>query len=1045
MTDGGRRAAFAAVALSCFLSGTAWAQSSRLIPIERADPSSRSAMWKQPAIRARPVLRLAKPAGLRSRPDLRRAGRLEGPVLPDTLSVLVLRVAFQPDDDPRTTGNGSFDLRDLETFRREEGHDIDAAPHDRGFTERHMQALHNYWWANSDGALSISADVFPVDPTAAYLLPRQMAYYGFETPLAGIIEAFETLVSDAVTAAGGGPDPIDWYRYDAFVIFHAGADWQGDRAGAGDTPADLPSAYVALGEPVEVEGRRIMDVTVVPETTSQDGFVGGINGVFAHEFGHQLGLPDLYDTATGNTAVGLFALMDLGDFTGGTVGDLFVQGVLPAAISPWSRIYMGWADPVEIWPGASREIDLVASTALEAIHAPQAGRKVALVRAAEQQAFLVEYRSDDLDGDPSVTLFWNEGVIDGTGALVGGLKRRTYEYDALLPGSGVLIWHLDREVAGRDPDGNGLTNLEENTLQLDRLQRFLDIEEADGLQQLGWVPGYLGAAGDFWQPEPPDPSLFGPGTEPSSASRTGAPTGLRIEVVERLAGLALRVRFESEARQLWSAALPAPDPLISIPWVVTMPYEPFVARVAVLDGWGGLHLWGPDGTPVAGSNPVWSAPGPVRTSLTQAGSALVVAAGDSIYFLDLNGTPIGALAPGAEVVRRPIGYERGGVPTVLVEIAGGRLVEADTAGVLATGELGAALGALVRLDENTIIAARGAEVVKITKSEPTRFEIERLWEADSEVVDIVGVRPSQGEGVPSFTALDAGGRLYFARAPWSAPPGGIPLSSMPFGGYEVPAPRGRLAAGQFPDPKAVIVIPAGDGIRAYETHGPPVAGWPPRPRGRAAVETPAVSGTPLTLAGGEVVGLTDAGELVAFDARAQWIPGGLRQLVRAPVAPVTIGRLPAPSGTVLLVVDSDSLRVSRYAPTAGMDAEPTWLGPEGGPSGQGSGALVTSPGPGQQAGTGTASRLYVYPNPARDRCTVRVEDFEGEITIRAFTAAGTGLGIVARMSSTSPGPYEAVWDVSGLAPGVYFLVGEVRGRPGSARTLRLRTTVLIVH
>ncbi len=51
------------------------------------------------------------------------------------------------------------------------------------------------------------------------------------------------------------------------------------------------------------------------------------------------------------TAVGLFALMDSGGDTGGTINDLFVWGILPAALSAWERLWFGWSDPAEIGPG----------------------------------------------------------------------------------------------------------------------------------------------------------------------------------------------------------------------------------------------------------------------------------------------------------------------------------------------------------------------------------------------------------------------------------------------------------------------------------------------------------------------------------------------------------------------------------------------------------------------------------------------------------------------------------------------------------------------
>ncbi|MFC1628336.1 immune inhibitor A domain-containing protein, partial [Gemmatimonadota bacterium] len=436
------------------------AQTITLIPVERA-------AGQLPVLQVRPQFDLPTRSLTVQRTGLYRQESLSAPALPDTFRVLVLRLEFQIDDDPRTTGDGSFDLRGLETFRAEEGHDIDAAPHDRGFVERHVRALHNYWWAMSKGALNITSDVYPSGNEDSYRLPREMAHYGFETTLEGITEALEALAADAVRVADAGTEAIDWSGYDAFILFHAGADWQGDTVGAGNTPADLPTAWVRLGEPVRAGSRDIFDMTILPESVSQDGIIGAINGVFVHEFGHQLGLPDLYDTVGFETAVGLFALMDSGGDTGGTVDDLFVWGILPAALSAWERLWFGWSDPVEVGPGES--IDVVASTALAGVHDPPAGPDAALIRAGEKQSFLVEFRSDDLDGDPSVSLFWEEGVIDGTGALIDGEKVRTFEYDALLPSSGVLIWHLDDAVAEADPDGNGLSNFEENTLQNDRL------------------------------------------------------------------------------------------------------------------------------------------------------------------------------------------------------------------------------------------------------------------------------------------------------------------------------------------------------------------------------------------------------------------------------------------------------------------------------------------------------------------------------------------------------------------------------------------------
>ena len=1007
------------------------AQTTRLIPIQRAPEAAHPG----PRLKDRPHLNLTRPAGLRSRPELLRRSTQLGPVLPDTLRILVLRLQFQPDDDPLTTGDGTFDLRDIETFRHQEGHDIDAAPHNRGYVRRHMRALHNYWWANSGGALNLEADVFPTAANQAYDLPRKMAYYGFETPLPDLASAFETLVSDAVAAAGAGADLIDWEQYDAFVLFHAGADWQGNFAGSGDTPADLPTAYVMLGQPVAAGSRAIRDATIIPETVSQDGFVGAINGSFAHEFGHQLGLPDLYDTMGGVTAVGLFALMDSGGEGGGTVDELFVWGVLPAAISPWARIYMGWTVPAEIGPGES--VDLIASTALQGVHDPPPGAKVALVGAGGRQAFLVEYRSDDLDGDPSVSLLWEDGVIDGTGALVGGEKRRTYEYDALLPGSGVLIWHLDEEVAGDDPDGNGYNNFEENTLQQDRLHRFLDIEEADGLQELGWFPGYVGDGGDFWLPAPTGPDRFGPFSEPSTTSWTGARTGLELEVVPHASPLAVRLEIGLESDlSFWTAPLPGAGPEVSIPWLID-PEGDGTQVVAVLDSSTGLHLFSSDGQPAAGANPVWTGPAPPCGGISVAGSALVVAAGDALYFLDGSGGEIGGVDLGAPAVRRPVGFSWTDGPRALVEVEGGLLLEVSPEGVEESWQLGGEASVLIYATDLFPIVAVGRQLFRVNRMGSGGLEL--IWTGVDETVDAAGFRPVRPGGTaPGVALLDRSGRLTL-----------LDLSREPGEGYEyasiaLPQSTGRLAVaylkgGGWPP---VIVVPTVEGIVAVEANGPRTGGWPPAGRGRAAIPSPHIIGTPLTIAYGVVAGVTDATELAVYGSAAELLPGGLRQLLWKPHSAVTLGVRDRGEGPLLLYSDSDSLRVISLG-VFGLDwSGLVWTGPAGGAGG--GGWAFYSEGQSAEPVEGLTN-LYVYPNPARDHCRIRAEGLLGELLVRGFTQSGTYLGEVARLSGDGPGVYEAEWDTSNLAPGVYFLVAELADSSGSRPPRRYRVTVLVVR
>ena len=64
-------------------------------------------------------------------------------------------------------------------------------------------------------------------------------------------------------------------------------------------------------------------------------------GTYAHEFGHSLGLPDLYPPDTGKPdIVGFWFLMDSGDKLGNRTS--------PSGLDAWSLIQLGWIEPTEV-------------------------------------------------------------------------------------------------------------------------------------------------------------------------------------------------------------------------------------------------------------------------------------------------------------------------------------------------------------------------------------------------------------------------------------------------------------------------------------------------------------------------------------------------------------------------------------------------------------------------------------------------------------------------------------------------------------------------
>ncbi|MGB2770416.1 MAG: FG-GAP-like repeat-containing protein [Candidatus Zixiibacteriota bacterium] len=449
-----------------------------------------------------------------------------------SLKILGIRVEFEEEvpDDPRTTGNGLFDMRSQDDFFAQEGHLIDPSPHHNRYFETHILALHNYWWTVSEGELSLEGEVFPRDDDVAYRLPHPMAYYGApDSSLAVKVEMLTRFFQDSFRLADSlsvDDDPqiykIDFSQYDCFIIFHAGSDLQSDLGALVEpTPGDLFSGFIMLRDTVWVNDGifPITEGTFLPETRSQDNRISALNGLFAHEFGHQLGLVDLYNSETFLTQVGDFALMDNNaQIVGVDVGYArFVSGVLPVYPCAWSRAYLGFVEPEEV---TGDDTELFASGLLTE------NRQLIKIPISPEEYFLIENRQVDIDGDH----FSGLRVDSTTNVILGPVNlfvRYNREYDWLLPGSGILIWHVDEGVAYLDYDLDGLNNFWDNQLQLDWSRRFLTIVEADGIIDFGgnYHAGYGRQEDMFYQG---NKISLTPHTFPSSESRNGSDTHVWI-------------------------------------------------------------------------------------------------------------------------------------------------------------------------------------------------------------------------------------------------------------------------------------------------------------------------------------------------------------------------------------------------------------------------------------------------------------------------------------------------------------------------------------
>lgn len=153
-------------------------------------------------------------------------------------------------------------------------------------------------------------------------------------------------------------DKVDRYDYDGdgvynepdgyidhFQAIHAG---EGEEAGGGAQGEDAiwshrwyafpgtstgPAGNKAGGTQIGNTGIWVGDYTTEPEN-------GGL-GVFTHEFGHDLGLPDLYDTAGGDNGTGFWTLMSGGSWLNHGTDSI---GTTPGYMGAWEKLQLGWLD-----------------------------------------------------------------------------------------------------------------------------------------------------------------------------------------------------------------------------------------------------------------------------------------------------------------------------------------------------------------------------------------------------------------------------------------------------------------------------------------------------------------------------------------------------------------------------------------------------------------------------------------------------------------------------------------------------------------------------
>lgn len=302
--------------------------------------------------------------------------------------------------------------------------------HDRAYFAALIDRLTAYFTEVSAGRLRIVAHIG--GPVVTLPKPRA-SYVG--SPVA--------LARDAALAFGeAARDPGDRRAFReslGLIVFFAGPGRESHVAG-GD-PDDPWSNYVGLAPPIE----RMTQAAVIAE---EEVPPFSPFGVLCHEFGHLLGLPELYAPGGAtHEGIGVWGLMGQGTWLG--------RGDQPPHPDAWSKAKMGWID-VETIDRTTPGVTLPAVT-----RAPRAIR-VPASPDNPQEYYLLENRL-------------REGA------------------DAKLPGEGLLAWHVDERVQGF------------RTAQRNAAHKLLHLVEADGRGDLDRghaAGGNRGDAGDPWSGPP---------------------------------------------------------------------------------------------------------------------------------------------------------------------------------------------------------------------------------------------------------------------------------------------------------------------------------------------------------------------------------------------------------------------------------------------------------------------------------------------------------------------------------------------------------------
>lgn len=268
-------------------------------------------------------------------------------------------------------------------------------------------SVRQYWTDNSGGKFKPQYTV--VGP---YNLPNRTSFYGAPDDEGNYDVNPRQMVMEAVLAAKDGNPDLDFSQFDndgdgimdnCYVIY-AGYS----QASTGVENDIWPHSWHMADESLVVDGTVVYNYSCSQELVGNDRRLKKMDGIgtFTHEFGHILGLDDMYDTDDYDNGIGIHP----GNYSLYAHGSYNNDSKTPAALWAFERNQMGWLDEGENLIRLTGDMDVTLDH------------------------FLTSGQAAFIDCQP--------GLTDGKEWIMVE-NRQQVGWDQYIPAHGLLIYHYD--------------------------------------------------------------------------------------------------------------------------------------------------------------------------------------------------------------------------------------------------------------------------------------------------------------------------------------------------------------------------------------------------------------------------------------------------------------------------------------------------------------------------------------------------------------------------------------------------------------------------